>query len=834
MVRIDGVTCAWPLRLLDKPHYVYRFRCPRQPWAVHAFGCLLLDPLAFVIAEGERRMKATRLNGAALPALVVCLAMSCASAFAQYASDGVDPTKDKHQPVSAKTLSGITVTGQQGKPLPPALASAPAVVESVDAKQIRDTVNLMTTAESLKYLPSIEVRERYIGDRNGIVATRTTGTVSSAESLVYADDLLLSNLLGNSYNFPPRWGLVSPSEIARVDVMYGPFSALYPGNSMGGVITLETRVPERAEFHAGITGALEDFRLYGAHQHNGSGDFNLAAGDRWGPFSLWVTYDHLDAQGHPMSFSTAGLSGKFAGASATPVTGAYQDIDQNGNPRMVFGAYSFDHTRQDQGKIKLGWDLTPAIRALYTLGLWQNESQTSVDSFLTDTLNGQPFYNGAVNIGGRAYSISGLNPGSADELHMLNAVSLASHGQSLFDWRVNYSNYDYLRDDSRSASNYGQSLVGTNQVMDGTGWQTGELRGTWHGLPLFGQAHSVTVGYHIDDFLLRQSTYATANWQGGADGATKSASGGETQTQAVYLQDVWTLAPRWVLTLGGREEYWAAFDGFNANASTSPARADYANQHHLDFSPKAALSFDITPSLQTRLSYGRAVRYPTVTELYQQVTSGSALVQNNPNLKPEDARSYEWTTQYNWAADSFRVSLFQENRRNALFSQTDTTVSPNLTQIENIGHARIRGAEMAIQANDAGIQGLDISGSVTYAESVVQQDAQAPTVVGKQYPRIPRWRSRISAVYHANSRLTYTLGYRYSSGSFSTLLNTDVNHDVYGGISRYSVFDMKVSYLIAPRLTGSIGVDNLGDEKYFVSPHPYPQRTAFIGLNYDY
>ncbi len=32
--------------------------------------------------------------------------------------------------------------------------------------------------------------------------------LSSAETLVYADGLLLSNLLGNSYNDPPRWGVV--------------------------------------------------------------------------------------------------------------------------------------------------------------------------------------------------------------------------------------------------------------------------------------------------------------------------------------------------------------------------------------------------------------------------------------------------------------------------------------------------------------------------------------------------------------------------------------------------------------------------------------------------
>lgn len=734
----------------------------------------------------------------------------------------------------ATTLPAVDVAGQAARPLPPALASAPAVVESVSAQQIRDSVNLMSSAEAVKYLPSIEVRERYIGDRNGIIATRTTGTVSSAESLLYADGLLLSNLLGNSYSFPPRWGLVSPAEISRVDVMYGPFSALYPGNSMGGVVTLETRMPRRAELHAALTGAMEDFHLYGSHQHNASGDFNLAAGDRWGPFSLWVGYDHLDGQGHPASFSTAGVSDVPAGAGATPVTGAWRDTDQNGRARLVFGGYAIEHSQQDLGKLKLGWDITPDIRALYTFGLWHDDSLTTAKTYLADVATGRPFYNGAASIGGHAYNVSGLNPGSADEWHMINALSVGSHAGGAFDWQADYSGYRYLKDEARSASRYGESDAGKNQVMDGTGWQTGELRGTWRPAPLLGQTHVLTFGYHVDDYLLKQHTYALADWRSGPDGALTAASGGETRTQALYLQDVWTLAPRWTLTLGGREEFWRAFDGYNRNASTTPTLARYPDQRRRDFSPKAALGFEITPALSTRLSYGRAVRYATVTELYQQVTSGNELVQNNPDLKPEDVRSWDWTTQYGWSAGTLRLSLFQERRHDALFSQTDTTVSPSLTQIENIGRARIRGAEAAFDTEDIGVDGLELYGSVTYAESTVQQDAQAPAAVGKQYPRIPRWRARLSLTYHPGDRLTYALGWRYASGAYSTLLNTDIDHDTYGGISRYSVFDAKLSYRIDKRLTASVGVDNLGNEKYYVSPHPYPQRTAFVGLNYDY
>jgi len=106
------------------------------------------------------------------------------------------------------------------------IVNHPATVETYTKEQIQDTVNATTSMQTLKYLPSFQVRERYIGDRNGPIATRTTGTLSSAQTMLYADGVLLSNLLGNSYSFPPRWGFVSPEEIDSVSILYGPFSAL--------------------------------------------------------------------------------------------------------------------------------------------------------------------------------------------------------------------------------------------------------------------------------------------------------------------------------------------------------------------------------------------------------------------------------------------------------------------------------------------------------------------------------------------------------------------------------------------------------------------------------
>ena len=90
---------------------------------------------------------------------------------------------------------------------------------------------------------------------------------------MYADGILLSNLLGNGASFTPRWGLVTPEEIQRVDVLYGPFSAAYAGNSIGSVLSFITRMPETFEASAQAQGALQKFSKYGDDKTYGTARF---------------------------------------------------------------------------------------------------------------------------------------------------------------------------------------------------------------------------------------------------------------------------------------------------------------------------------------------------------------------------------------------------------------------------------------------------------------------------------------------------------------------------------------------------------------------------------
>ena len=124
---------------------------------------------------------------------------------------------------SDNTVSQVIVTGKR---TPDPIENPPSTIATVTADSIAKTVNAASVEDTLKYLPSLLIRKRHIGDNFAPIATRTSGLGASARSLIYADGALLSALIGNNNgNGSPRWTLVTPEEIERIDVLYGPFSA---------------------------------------------------------------------------------------------------------------------------------------------------------------------------------------------------------------------------------------------------------------------------------------------------------------------------------------------------------------------------------------------------------------------------------------------------------------------------------------------------------------------------------------------------------------------------------------------------------------------------------
>jgi iron complex outermembrane receptor protein len=57
-----------------------------------------------------------------------------------------------------------------------------------------------------------------------------------------------------------------------------------------------------------------------------------------------------------------------------PVTGAIADRNPANKDWLIIGAAGQTDTVQDHAKLKLAYDISPVLRASYTLGWWGNDS----------------------------------------------------------------------------------------------------------------------------------------------------------------------------------------------------------------------------------------------------------------------------------------------------------------------------------------------------------------------------------------------------------------------------------------------------------------------------
>jgi iron complex outermembrane receptor protein len=763
----------------------------------------------------------------------------------------------------------------------------PATTESITSEKLDNTINAMRAEDTIKYLPSIQVRSRYIGDTNAPVGWRTSGTGLSARGLVYADGIMLSSLLGNNNGNTgsPRWNMVSPNEIERVDVMYGPFSAAYSGNSIGGVIEMTTKMPQKFEAGIDIKSTWQTYSMYDHPKTYDSQLYSFNFGDRVGDFSWRFDVNHLDSHSQPIAYVNPLNSTTRAVATDTVVAGAIQNANPYNQASQVLGASNINHTIQDNFKWKLAYDITSTIKASYTLGLWTNDNKGGFDSFLTNSA-GLPVTSGNANIGGRQYALStGAGATSpafaeswADQLTWSHGMNIKSSTGGIFDWDLSGSVVDLGRDYSR-APTQAPNLAASNGAgritsLTGTGWHTADAKGIWR--PQFYGPHEVSFGFHHDLNYLSNPVYEVTNdWTGATTGVISSNSKGKTQTEGYWLQDAWDFNKDWRLTLGGRLESWHAYDGYNATnlatknaegvaTSVNPAtfKEIYQNdKSEFHFSPKFKLGWQATQDVKISASVARAFRFPTVTELFQTSTIGTGataqLINGNPNLKPEDALSSELATEYAlgegkyWNSGKLRLSLFQERVNNAIYSQNTLLANGSVTSgPNNVGQTQTYGIEFSGEAQDVGISGLDISGNATWADSRITQNAAADAAalrvgataanplaaapsVGARQPRVPEWRASATVAYRPTDKWNNAVSMRYSSPQFSQLNNTDTNGGTYIGNTGLFVVDVHSKYQITKQFAVAAGIDNINNDKYWIF-HPFPQRTYFAELKFNY
>ncbi len=533
----------------------------------------------------------------------MAIAAAAALPFAGRADDAAAPEQEP-----SRELGTVTVIGRRPSSLP---TQIPTTIEGISGEDIRVRINATDAEDALKYFPSLVVRKRYIGDYDhAVLATRASGTNNSARSLVYVDGILISNLLGNGASFTPRWGLVTPEEIERVDVLYGPFSAAYPGNSVGAVVDYVTRMPDELELNARLSSFGEDFHVYRSRRV-----VLGTASERVGrqpprPVVLVAELQsarqrrapgQLCEQAREHRRARHGRHGRHGRAGRSqPARPGLAD------PGLDDGHAHDPGSREAQGRLRA---LAAAAIELHARLRGSNDAQRSSASYLRDAAGNSgvlgrdqrrrpPLHGDAGGL--RA---DGRRPAPLDARAHAADASATAPGTSRSPRATTTTTATHVRSPTVALPEAAAGGAGRIADQDGTGWSALALRVTRR--PAADDGHILDLGVQVDDYRLRTLVSSADDWLAGAPTTRVSAFRGDTELTSVYAQDTWAFAPQWRATLGARVERWEATNGAVGDATETlglPTRTETY------VSPKLALARQLAREWSIKASLGRAVR----------------------------------------------------------------------------------------------------------------------------------------------------------------------------------------------------------------------------------
>jgi iron complex outermembrane recepter protein len=816
--------------------------------SVVAVQVALLAPAAVANAQGgEQALPAVTVDA---PKVARRVRKPGESAVVRRQTPTVATAREQHRPVVVINTEGSGANASLETPPIKQRFQLPQETYSITAKQIEETINLKDPEDAVKYFPSLFVRKRNDGDNQAVLATRTWGLSSSARTLIYYDDLLVSALIGNNNSgASPHWNLIVPEAIARIDFLDGPFAAAYPGNSIGGVLLITSKMPDHAFATAKETVSVMPWNQYGTKDTYASSVTSAAAGNRDGNISWLASANYTDSYQQPLTYTTNG-------SLPAGTTGGFTALNKQGVVADVVGTGALAHSQQTSGNLRVAYDVTAQVQATYSLGIWNNVQTSNPQTYLTSTATGAPTFAGITGFASNKYIW--------DQTHLSNAISLKSDTKGTYDFDLSASSYNYLQDIMFNPFTVAPTGVGFSENgkitrNDGTNWQNVDAKGIWRPYGYDGP-HEISFGIHGDRYDLENPVYLSNMWNATpatGNGQLFSDGVGETRTGALWVQDAWKITSQLKLTLGAREEVWQALDGFNVNSVAKTGTgtpgvpiptliSSSTNQPALNsanFSPKVSLSYDINKDWNVTGNFGEAYRYPTVTELYQNASSGTVLLTPNPFLTPEQDLNGEFVVERHWDDGRVRLTLFREHVNNAIISQTNFVAGTSnaITTFSNVGAIRMQGFELAAEKDNVAIPGLKLFGSVTYVDSRILSDptfvsnlTNLPTnVVGNRVPNVPDWRATLGTTYRPNDKWAFTFAARYSGKQYSTLDNSDTVSHVFGAFDNYVVADLKVHYNATQNFAFDFGIDNIFNEQYFLF-HPFPGRTYVLAGKYTF
>ncbi|MEO0317679.1 MAG: hypothetical protein RL404_1356, partial [Pseudomonadota bacterium] len=527
---------------------------------------------------------------------------------------------------------------------------APSQVQVITAEEIRQ-YGWRTVGEALGNLPGFYTSDDGVYQYLGARGFLTPGDYSTRFQLLLNGQRLNDNIYEQA-----QFGLTFPLDMAlieRIEVISGPGSAIYGSNALFGVINVIARDP--ASLH-GSNGSI-------GYTSNGWRELRAATSTRLGENgpNFLASFSYGDKAARDITIPAA------RGASVQSDTSVSAD------------------------GVARGLDSGSVARAYFAL---QHDSGLRVSAWglQRDVVPPLALYGSAFN--DKRNSMYDASYGVAASLDRQIDTDLQFTGRIAYQEQIFSGNFVYA------------GTPATQSRVDTTGgWISGESRFVYSGFA----SHKLVFGADAQ----RDTQLSIRNVDSSTGSVVLDASGNTWRT-GVFLQDEWTMAPRWRLSAGAR------YDRYSIDLAHT--------------SPRLGLVHTLTDSTTVKLLAGQAYRVPNAFE--RQYEDGYYLA--NASLKPEIIQTYEAIVEQRMAnGQLLGASVYNYNFHDQL---DQTTVGSNV-QYQNKDRTTVRGAEVFWRAPRLGDGSAFASLGINNASS-----ADSTTV-----PNSPSWLAKLRATHPLGS-----------------------------------------------------------------------------------
>ena len=353
--------------------------------------------------------------------------------------------------------------------------------------------------------------------------------------------------------------------------------------------------------------------------------------------------------------------------------------------------------------------------------------------------------------------------------------------------------------------------------------------------------HTLGTRQHLVAGLEESNIHGQTNEQGyfGGHPTTTSAGGGREVTWGAYVEDIIRVASDWLLTAGGRVDYWQNFDAFTPPNPAQPVgAAPLPDRSESFFSPRLALLHKLTNHVSLTASGYRSFRAPTLNELYRGFRAGNVFTENNANLRAERLTGAEGgaiVTGWNQRLMLRGNYFWNEITRPIANVTLTTTPSLIIRQRQNLGSTVSQGVEL--EASGQVRNSIMVSGGYEYTNATVTSftvdPALAglnPSLVGLNIPQVPRHQFDFQVRYSRPFILLGVQG-RFGGNQFDDDQNTLL-------LRRYFTLDLNATHALRPGVDVFVAVENLLNQRYDVGRTPVltvgPPILARAGLRLQF